>query len=72
MTLTALDRCCADAKGSCAASVMVQLTEESEPLLFCSHHYNKAEAALLALSPFSIIDTRDDAPVNRQQGESYS
>ena len=71
-TLTAHERCCATASGSEAAQVTVQLTYDTEPLLFCGHHYDLHKAALEARLPVLIHDTRDLTPINRQQGESYS
>jgi len=56
MALTALDRCCADAKGSCRAEVQVQLHEDSEPLLFCRHHWNKHKDAIEARVPYRVQD----------------
>lgn len=66
--LTLRDRCDATANGVEAAKVAVWFTPESEPLLFCHHHWVKHEESILARSPFRIHDQRPTEVVNRQQG----
>ena len=60
VSLTKFDRCCASASGACAATTLVQLHEGSEPLLFCSHHFDVHREALLALHPFLIQGETDE------------
>ena len=41
------------------AVVLVQLHEDSEPLLFCGHHWDHEHGeAVLAADPFLVVDTR--------------
>ena len=41
------------------AVVLVQLHEDSEPLLFCAHHWDHEHGeAILAVDPYLVIDTR--------------
>ena len=56
-TLTAHDRCCATASGSEAAQVIVQLTYDTEPLLFCGHHAKAYEDKLKATAVDWVDET---------------
>lgn len=54
--LTALDRC--DGR-SCGAQAYVQVKGISGELMFCAHHYNKADGEKLQAFAFEIIDERE-------------
>ncbi len=64
--LAASDRC--DGY-ECSAQAYVQVKGISGELMFCSHHFNKADGDKLRAFAFEIIDERDRLIENRLQGE---
>jgi hypothetical protein len=53
-TLTALDRC-----DACDAQALVHVKGVVGELMFCGHHYNKADKVKLEAFAYEIIDERD-------------
>ena len=64
--LTAVDRC--DGK-DCGAQAYVVVRGISGELMFCSHHFNKADGEKLRAFAFEIVDERERLIQNRLQGE---
>jgi hypothetical protein len=62
--LTTADRC-----DSCGAQAYVQVRGISGELMFCAHHYNKAQGDNLTAFAFDIIDERERLIENRLKGE---
>lgn len=62
--LTARDRC-----DSCNAQAYVLVKGIAGELLFCGHHYNKANGEKLQAFAFEVIDERERLVENRLQGE---
>jgi hypothetical protein len=62
--LTALDRC-----DVCGAQAYVQVKGISGELMFCGHHYNKANGDKLNSFAFETIDERERLIENRLQGD---
>lgn len=60
------DRC-----DSCGAQAYVYVKGISGDLLFCSHHYNKADGEKLRAFAFETIDERERLIENKSQGEDY-
>lgn len=60
--LTALDRC-----DRCSSQAWVKATGVNGELLFCGHHYNKAESSIKEWA-FEIIDERERLVENKLQG----
>jgi hypothetical protein len=60
--LTAADRC--DSK-DCAAQAYVLVKGVSGELMFCSHHFNKADGDSLRAFAFEVIDERERLIENR-------
>jgi hypothetical protein len=65
-TLTGLDRC-----DVCDAQAYVHVKGISGELLFCGHHFNKANSDKLQAFAFEIIDERDRLIQNKSQGDDY-
>ena len=65
-TLTAADRCDA---GECGAQAYVLIRGISGELMFCAHHYNKADGEKLSAFAFETIDERDRLVENRLQSD---
>lgn len=59
--LTLADRCDASALGACAAEVAVWMRGDSNPLLFCNHHWRESKASVLALNPHHIQEDTSEA-----------
>lgn len=64
--LAATDRC--DGK-ECGAQAYVLVRGISGELMFCAHHFNKANKEKLEQFAFEIIDERERLIENRLQGE---
>ncbi len=65
-SLTGLDRC-----DSCGAQAYVHVKGISGELMFCGHHFNKADGEKLQAFAFEIIDERDRLIQNKSQGDDY-
>jgi hypothetical protein len=65
-TLTGLDRC-----DACGAQAYVHVKGVSGELMFCGHHFNKANSDKLQAFAFEIIDERDRLIENKSQGDDY-
>lgn len=65
-TLTANDRC--DGK-ECGAQAYVLVRGISGELMFCAHHFSKANGDKLQSFAFDIIDERDRLIENRTLGD---
>jgi hypothetical protein len=63
-TLTTLDRC-----DSCGAQAYVQVRGISGELMFCAHHYNKADGDKLKAFAFELVDERERLIENRLKSE---
>lgn len=63
--LTANDRC--DAR-DCKAQAYVKATGVTGELLFCGHHFNRADGEKLRAFAFEIIDERERLVENRLKG----
>jgi hypothetical protein len=61
--LAVSDRC-----DSCGAQAYVQVRGISGELMFCGHHYDKANGDKLNNFAFEVIDERDRLIENRLQG----
>jgi hypothetical protein len=61
--LTAADRC-----DSCGAQAYVQVRGISGELMFCGHHYDKANGEKLTAFMFEVIDERERLIENRLIG----
>jgi len=61
--LTAADRC-----DSCGAQAYVQVRGISGELMFCGHHYDKANSEKLTAFVFEVIDERERLIENRLIG----
>ena len=64
--LTAIDRC--DSK-DCAAQAYVLVKGVAGELMFCSHHFNKADGERLRAFAFEVIDERERLIENRLKDE---
>lgn len=64
-TLTALDRC-----DACDAQAYVHVKGMSGELLFCNHHYTKADKDKLNAFAFEIVDETERLIENRLVGEN--
>ena len=64
-TLTALDRCDA---GDCGSQAYVNVKGVNGNLLFCGHHYGKADQEKIENFAFEIIDERERLIDNRLKG----
>lgn len=64
--LTGLDRC-----DVCDAQAYVQVKGVSGDLLFCGHHFKKADGEKLRAFAFEIVDERDRLIENKSQGDDY-
>lgn len=64
--LTGLDRC-----DVCDAQAYVQVKGVAGDLLFCGHHFNKADGDKLQAFAFEIIDERERLIQNKSQGDDY-
>jgi len=64
--LTGLDRC-----DACGAQAYVWVKGMSGDLLFCGHHYAKADGEKLKAFAFETIDERERLIENKSQGEDY-
>lgn len=64
--LTTADRC--DGQ-DCAAQAYVLVKGVSGELMFCSHHFNKADGEGLRAFAFEIIDERERLVENRLKDE---
>ena len=62
--LKVIDRC-----DSCNSQAYVLVKGVSGDLMFCSHHYNKNEAALIKFS-YEIIDEREKLIENKLKGSA--
>jgi hypothetical protein len=65
-TLTGLDRC-----DVCDAQAYVHVKGVSGELMFCGHHFKKADSEKLQAFAFEIIDERDRLIENKSQGDDY-
>jgi hypothetical protein len=65
-TLTGLDRC-----DVCDAQAYVHVKGVSGELMFCGHHFNKANSDKLQSFAFEIIDERERLIENKSQGDDY-
>lgn len=65
-TLTGLDRC-----DACGAQAYVHVKGVSGELMFCGHHFNKANSDKLQAFAFEIIDERERLIENKSQGDDY-
>jgi hypothetical protein len=65
-TLTGLDRC-----DVCDAQAYVHVKGVSGELMFCGHHFNKANSEKLQAFAFEIIDERERLIENKSQGDDY-
>jgi hypothetical protein len=65
-TLTGLDRC-----DVCDAQAYVHVRGISGELLFCGHHFNKANSDKLQAFAFEVIDERERLIENKSQGDDY-
>jgi hypothetical protein len=65
-TLTGLDRC-----DVCDAQAYVHVKGVSGELMFCGHHFNKANSDKLQAFAFEIIDERERLIENKSQGDDY-
>jgi hypothetical protein len=63
--LKATDRC-----DQCGAEALVLVKGVSGDLMFCGHHYNKNEAALIKFS-YEIIDERNKLVQDKLKDEKY-
>jgi hypothetical protein len=63
--LSPLNRC-----DSCAAEALVLVKGVTGELMFCGHHYNKNEKALIEFA-YEIIDERDKLIENKSKGKDY-
>jgi hypothetical protein len=63
-TLTAQDRC-----DSCNSQAYVHVKGISGELLFCGHHYNKANGEKLQAFAFEVIDERERLIENRLKSD---
>lgn len=61
--LTAQDRC-----DACGAQAYVQVRGVNGELLFCGHHFNKANGDKLNAFAFDIVDERERLIENRLVG----
>jgi hypothetical protein len=59
-----VDRC-----DQCSAEALVLVKGVTGELMFCSHHYNKNEAALIKFS-YEIIDEREKLIENKLKGSA--
>jgi len=64
--LTGLDRC-----DACGAQAYVQIKGVAGDLMFCGHHFKKADGDKLQAFAFEIIDERDRLIENKSQGDDY-
>lgn len=64
--LTAVDRCDGP---ECSAQAYVLVKGMSGELLFCSHHFNKADGEKLRAFAFEVIDERERLIENRLKDE---
>ena len=64
--LTAMDRC-----DSCGAQAYVQVRGISGELMFCAHHYNKADGEKLRSFAFEVIDEREKLVENRLKSDDF-
>jgi hypothetical protein len=64
--LTGQDRC-----DVCEAQAYVQVKGISGELMFCGHHFNKADGDKLQAFAFEIIDERERLIENKSQGDDY-
>lgn len=64
--LTGLDRC-----DACGAQAYVYVKGISGDLLFCAHHYSKAEGEKLKAFAFETIDERERLIENRTKGDYF-
>jgi hypothetical protein len=65
-TLTGLDRC-----DSCDAQAYVHVKGINGELMFCSHHFSKADSEKLRSFAFEIIDERERLIENKSKGDDY-
>jgi hypothetical protein len=65
-TLTGLDRC-----DVCDAQAYVHVKGVSGELMFCGHHFNKANSEKLQAFAFEVIDERERLIENKSQGDDY-
>jgi hypothetical protein len=65
-TLTGLDRC-----DVCDAQAYVHVKGVSGELMFCGHHFNKANSDKLQAFAFEVIDERERLIENKSQGDDY-
>ncbi len=65
-SLTGLDRC-----DVFDAQAYVHIKGISGELMFCGHHFNKANGEKLQAFAFEIIDERDRLIQNKSQGDDY-
>jgi len=65
-TLTGLDRC-----DACDAQAYVHVKGVSGELMFCGHHFAKADSDKLRSFAFEIIDERERLIENKSKGDDY-
>ncbi len=63
--LSATDRC-----DQCSAEALVLVKGVNGELMFCGHHYNKNEVALIKFS-YEIVDERNKLIQNKLKDEDY-
>ena len=61
-----VDRC-----DSCSAEALVLVKGVTGELMFCGHHYNKNEAALVNFA-YEVIDERDKLIENKLIGDAHA
>ena len=64
-SLTGQDRC-----DSCGAQAYVCVKGIAGELMFCGHHFNKADGEQLQAFSFEIIDERERLIENKSQGDN--
>ena len=64
--LNATDRC-----DQCGAEALVLVKGVSGDLMFCGHHYNQNEAALVKFA-YEVIDERDKLIENKSIGQDHA
>jgi hypothetical protein len=64
--LTGLDRC-----DACGAQAYVQVKGVTGDLMFCGHHFKKADGKKLQSFAYEIVDERERLIENKSQGDDY-
>jgi len=64
--LSPIDRC-----DSCSAEALVLVKGVTGELMFCGHHYNKNEKAIVNFA-YEVIDERDKLIENKLVGDAHA